>query len=433
MRVVVIGGGFGGLASAARLAKLGHQVSLVEASDSLGGSLAPVEAEGFAWDGAASYTLLPAVVRDLFRKSGRPLEKEVELVNRPVIREHRFEDDTAVRLPGNSRVAQLEAFDELAPGYGELWCDWVSSWADDWDVIRRDYLERPWSPDVASRDLTRRLLTRESLHHRLKKTFKDERLRLVASFPHEFGGHHLRNVPAWMGCVSYLEQTFGAWTIPGGMSGLAEALTARLATRKVEVHTATTATNLVVREGKVAAVLTDHAELDADAVVVAVDPRRLPALHPFVQRTMPAIPPMTLYVGVGGDVPELAAETVFHGDPTIVVRKGGRAPEGCEAWTIHGRGKVAEDMLTTLVRYGVDVRDQVRVKLARSPRDLVEKWGGSPEGVLWQGRATIHNRLGPRTPIPGVYAAGAHATPGAGLPFVGLSAAQVAQSIGPAT
>jgi UDP-galactopyranose mutase len=51
-------------------------------------------------------------------------------------------------------------------------------------------------------------------------------------------------------------------------------------------------------------------------------------------------------------------------------------------------------------------------------------------GVLWQGRGTVRERLGPRTPIAGVYAAGAHATPGAGLPFVGLSAALVAAEIG---
>ena len=51
-------------------------------------------------------------------------------------------------------------------------------------------------------------------------------------------------------------------------------------------------------------------------------------------------------------------------------------------------------------------------------------------GVLWQGRGTVRRRLGPTTPIAGVYAAGAHATPGAGLPFVGLSAALVAQEIG---
>ena len=35
--------------------------------------------------------------------------------------------------------------------------------------------------------------------------------------------------------------------------------------------------------------------------------------------------------------------------------------------------------------------------------------------MLWQGRGTVRQRLGPTTPVPGVYAAGAHATPGGGL------------------
>ena len=63
---------------------------------------------------------------------------------------------------------------------------------------------------------------------------------------------------------------------------------------------------------------------------------------------------------------------------------------------------------------------------------LVEQWGGSPLGVLWQGRRTLSHRLGTRTPIGHVYMAGAHTTPGSGLPSVGLSAALVAQVIGPA-
>ncbi len=66
------------------------------------------------------------------------------------------------------------------------------------------------------------------------------------------------------------------------------------------------------------------------------------------------------------------------------------------------------------------------------PGDLVEQWHGSPCGVLWQGRGTVRHRLGPTTPIAGVYAAGAHAAPGAGVPFVAQSAALVAQAIGPA-
>ena len=98
-RVVVVGGGFGGMASAARLAKLGHEVTLLELAPSLGGALTSVEAEGYRWDAAASYTLLPAVIRDLFRKSGRPLEKELALVALPVIREHRFGDDSQRAAP----------------------------------------------------------------------------------------------------------------------------------------------------------------------------------------------------------------------------------------------------------------------------------------------------------------------------------------------
>ena len=103
-RVVVVGGGFGGLASAVRLAKIGHEVTLLEASDRLGGALGTVEQEGFRWDTGPTQTMLPAVLRDLFRKSGRPLEKELELVPVDPVRQHRFEDDDAVLdLPGGSR------------------------------------------------------------------------------------------------------------------------------------------------------------------------------------------------------------------------------------------------------------------------------------------------------------------------------------------
>lgn len=431
-RVVVVGGGFGGLASAARLAKLGHEVTLLERSAQLGGALVEESADGFAWDAGPHAALLPAVVRDLFRKSGRPLERELELVPLDVLREHRFEDGTSVALPGGSRAAQIAAFDELGPGLGQRWADHVTSYSGDWEVLRQHYLERPWQPDALPREVAARLDGREVLHRRLRRTFKDERLRLVAGHPFVAEGHDLRNVPAWLGLTAYVEQRFGAWTLAGGMATLADALERRLATRKVAVHTGTGASDVVVRGGRAVAVATPGGELDADVVVCAVDPRRLPALAGHVQRTMPAIPPVVVHLGLEGPVPDLPRETVLHGDPMLVVRTGGRAPEGRAAWTVHGRGRLAEDVLLALARHGIDLRSQVVTRVDRSPREQVERWGGSPLGVLWQGRATVRRRLGPRTPVEGVYAAGAHATPGAGLAFVGLSAALVAQEVGPA-
>jgi phytoene dehydrogenase-like protein len=220
--------------------------------------------------------------------------------------------------------------------------------------------------------------------------------------------------------------------VPGGMARIVDLLTARLETRGVTVLTGTAARDLVVREGRVAAVSVESGDIDVDAVVVAIDPRRLPALAPVVERTMPAFPPVVAHVGLEGDVPDVPAELVLHADPMITIRTGGGAPEGGTAWTLHGRGKLAEDILDALARHKIDIREQVVTRVDLSPRDLVEQWHGSPCGVLWQGRGTVRHRLGPHTPIAGVYAAGAHAAPGAGVPFVVQSAALVAQAIGPA-
>lgn len=434
MRIVVIGGGLAGLASAARLAKAGHQVVLVEASPTLGGALGAVSEGGFTWDGSATSTLVPAALRDLFRKSGRPLETELggELEPLDVITEHRFEDRTSVQVRGGSRAAQIEAFDALGRGLGEAWVRHVDTYAPVWDVLRRHYVEAPWDPRDVPKELNDLFSTRETLHKRLRRDFRDDRLGLVAGHHAVAEGHDLRNVPAWAGVTNYLEQCFGAWRVPGGMARLVDLLTKRLETRGVTVLTGTAARDLVVRDGRVAAVAVESGDIDVDAVVVAIDPRRLPALAPAVERTMPAIPPVVAHLGLEGDVPDLPAEVVLHADPLVIIRTGGTAPEGGTAWTLHGRGKLAEDILDALARHKIDVREQVVARVDLSPRELVEQWHGSPCGVLWQGRGTIRQRLGPTTPIPGVYAAGAHAAPGAGIPFVTQSAALVAQVIGPA-
>ena len=431
MRIVVVGGGYAGLASSVRLAKLGHDVTLLERSPHLGGALSRVEAGGFAWDAGPTHTLLPAVLRDLFRKSGRPLERELDLEPLRVIREHRFADGTRLALPGGSRAAQHAALEGLGSGLGDVWSSYVDGLADTWELLRRGYLERPYSAALGDRDLARLLDSRESLARRARKALRDTRLREVAAYPFVAGGHDPRDVPWWAGVAAYVERSFGAWTVPGGMASVADALTARLATRRVTALTGTDARDLVVREGRVRAVVTDAGEHEADAVVVAVDPRRLPALAPHVARTVPALPPVVCHLGLEGEVPDLPHEVVLHGDPLLTVRTGGTAPDGAHAWTLHGH-RFAEDPVAALARHGIDVRRQVRARVDRTPRDLVELFGGSPLGVQWQGRGTVRRRLGPTTPVAGVYAAGAHATPGAGLPYAGLSAALVAQAIGPA-
>nr|WP_297417109.1 FAD-dependent oxidoreductase [uncultured Nocardioides sp.] len=431
-RVVVVGGGIAGTAAAARLAKLRHEVVLLERLDRPGGAVGFLEQDGYRWDTGPAATALPAVVRDLFRKSGRPLERELELVPVQPLREHRFEDGTVLPLPSGSRGAQLDAVDAaLGPDAAKAWVDHVHGYAETWDVLRRGYFERPWDPGHQDADVRAVLRDRTSLHAVARKRFrKDARLRRLALTHAVLDGHDPRNVPSWVGFLDYVEQNFGTWTIAGGFGALAEAMAKRLRERRVEVRLSTRVDDLVVRDGRVTGVETETGTVEADVVVCAVDPRGLPALAERVRRTMPAFPPVVTHVGLTGDVPDLPHEVVLHGDPTLVVRTSGSAPEGGAAWTVLGRGRLSEDPLVALARRGIDVRDQVEVRVDRSPREQVVAWGGSPYGVLWQGRNTVHQRLGTRTDIEGVYAVGAHVAGTSGLPFATLTAAVVAERIG---
>ncbi len=417
-RVVVVGGGLGGVATALRLAKRGHDVDLVERAAGVGGAL-----------GEVAWTALPAVLRDLFRKTGRPLEREVDLVPLAVLREHRFVDGTRVLLPGGSRLAQHRAMEALGPGLGDQWTAHVEAYAPVWEALRRGWLETPWDPDAREGPSARAravLDSRETLRRRLRRDLRDDRLADVAAHPFVLDGHDPRDVPAWAGVAAWVEQRFGGWAVVGGTGVLVAALTARLATRGVAVHTRTDALDVVLRGGRAVAVATSAGTLDADVVVCAVDPRRLPALAALARRTTPALPPRTLQVDLTPDhgLPLPEHELVLHGDPVLVLR-----PAAADRVTVLTRGSGAADPLQDLAGRGLDLRPHVRERRDRSPRDLVEEWGGTPLGVRWEGRSTVRRRPGPRTPVPGVYVAGAHATPGSGVPWVGLSAALVATAV----
>jgi UDP-galactopyranose mutase len=441
-RVVVVGGGFGGMASAARLAKLGHRVTIIERLPQLGGAVGFLERDGYRWDTGPAWTLLPAVLRDLFSKSGRPLERELDLL--PVRRQHRFADDTVLDLPTGSRAAVIDAVDDaLGAGHGRRWADFVHSFAEPWDVLRRNYFEVPFRPDHLSTEALALLRSRLTLQKTTAHALRDERLRRLALLPAVLGGHDPRNVPAWLGLISYLEHTFGRWTIRGGFGRLGHALANRLTERQVTVMTGVTARDVQIDAGRAVGVDTDHGQIEAELVVCAVDPRRLASLAPLVEDTMPALPPAVTHLGLAGQVPDLGGgpglpgEVVVHaagtkrlGAATMVVRSSGSGRAGTAAWTVLSRGTLAEDPLTALARTGLDVRGKVETRVDVSVREQVQAWAGSPYGTLWQGRRTLANRLRTTTPVTGVYAAGASVAGATGLPFVGLSAAVVAQVIG---
>lgn len=436
------------MAAAARMAKLGHTVTVCEQTTVLGGALGRVEEQGFGWDAGPWSTTLPAVLRDLFRKSGRPLERVLELVPVQPARIHRFQDGTELALPAGSRADQIDAMTAVLGQTTALqWAEFVDRLAPVWDLLRRTALEQPFAGCGAfSRDQQGMLDARRSLRKVARKAFRDERLRTLLEHHAVMQGSEPRDTPGFLAVESYVERTFGRWRPVGGMHAVTTALTARLEERSVDVRLDSEVTGIVCEDDAVATVvLGDGSTLDADVVVGAIDPRRVfrlleyaPAARTALRdadRTIPAVPPGATHLGLTAtaDVPVLEGETVLHGEgSTLVLRADDHAPAGHVAWTVLRRGDVGENTLDALARHGVDVREQVVVRVDRSPAEMVRVTGGSPYGVRWAGWRTASWRPANQTPVRGLYCVGASAHPGAGVPLVGLGAALAAQLVGKA-
>lgn len=427
-RVVVVGGGFGGIAAALRLAKLRHDVTLLEQDDHLGGQLRRRGRGEFSWDTHCETFTLPAVLRDLFRKTGRPLERELDLEHLTPGRRHVFSDLTRLDLPMGSRGQQTAAIDDALGSGGEEWNAWVDSLAPIWEVLRQRALERPFSGrrDLDAHQL-RTLRPRRVARTLARRTFRDRRLRSIVLDAVRAQGQATRSTPGFAAVTHHVERAFGRWRVDGGMPALLDTLERRLDLRGVDVRRGVRAMDVRGDATGVRCVETDGEPLEAEVVVWAA-PTPPPAVPPY--RGLPLIPPAVTHLGLSLDAPDLPAETVLHANPVVTAHTGGSAPLGYRTWTVEHSGAGGEDVLKTLARRGLNVAGFVVERIDVSPTDrLIE--AGPGFGWQWQGWRSALDRpgVGP-TAMPGLYFAGATAHPGPSFELIGLGAAAVADAVG---
>jgi phytoene dehydrogenase-like protein len=432
--VIVVGSGLAGLASAVRLAKLGHQVTICERGERLGGALGRIEADGFTWDAGAASTTLPAALRDLFRKSGRPIENLVQLEPVTEPRRHMFTDGSVLDLPVGDRGGQAEAWTDLAGDkVADQWTALVDGYSETWQILRKTSLEPPIRDKLPLKTV-RTLKPWQSLENVAERRLSDDRARAVLRHFAAQGGSDAKLTPGSVGVWSYLERTFGRWTIEGGFGALSDALVQRASERKINVRTGAEVVGVTTADGAVTGVrLADGSELPADIVVSDIDPRQLyeelvddPAAKKVRKKVLSTHQAQAAYVvhlGLAEPVPSLPFETVLHGTPTVVVRTGGTAPAGHQAWSVLVHGYPTDDVLDLLVARGLPVREQV-VSRQTSP-----SWWA---GVAWEGYRTARRRASNVSPVKGLYCVGAGAHPGSGVPATTLGAAIVADAVGKA-
>ncbi|MFW3387667.1 UNVERIFIED_CONTAM: NAD(P)/FAD-dependent oxidoreductase [Kocuria sp. CPCC 205274] len=277
-RVVVVGGGIGGLTSAVLLGHAGHRVTLLEAADHLGGKSRRLEAEGQRLDSGPSLFTFPGVWEELLRRvdrlrdagtagAGAPRAEEtagLELERLPAVGTYYYRG-TRCELPVPPGHPWHAAWTRFEAEHGVLGPDITR-------LLTTDVLDRAAYPALGRLGTLygRRLTTRDYLD---SLTWMPEGLREVIAIHTLNAGVGPARTPALYASMPAVMARDGVWIPRGGVYELVEALRRLAVDAGVELRTGEPVTSVARRR-----VLTARGAYPADAVVSGLDAHRLDGL-----------------------------------------------------------------------------------------------------------------------------------------------------------
>ena len=495
-KISVVGAGIGGMSAAARLAKQGHQVTVFENSDQSGGKCRTEWFGDYAFDTGPSLLTLPAVFRDLFLKTGKRIEHVLDISPVDPAFNYNFADGSKVTFPN---LSNPKTYQEIEKSFGisasQSWRQIIERSEKMWEASRDSFIESELTsiwPLLLRKNLINQINQISpftSLRSLSEKLNLDPHLKMIIDRYATYTGSDPRSAPAVLLTIAFVESTFGAWHIKGGIGQLSVALEQRCRDLGVDFQFKSLVTKILVEQNKVEGlVLSDGKTIKSDLVVSNSD-----AEYTFnsligsevssargerrkLKSATKSLAGFSLLLGLDNskskpvdvdhhnvyfpenydlEFDQIFTQKVPVTDPTIYLcaPKDSSMVKGAdkEAWFVlvnaprhepesgwdwkDGGQEYAQKIISKMDDLGLNVTNRLDFMEYRTPADL-ENYamapGGSIYGTSSNSPVSAFLRARNRSKVKGLFCVGGSAHPGGGLPLVGISAEIVAKAIGKA-
>ena len=486
-RVVVIGAGLAGLATACHLSRSGHDVVVVEAEDAPGGRAGRIHRDGYTFDTGPTVLTMRGLLDDVVSAAGGDLDTLLPMRMLDPAYRARFHDGSEILVRHGHEAMRAEIREKCGPADAAAFDDF-SVWLKHlYDVEMPHFIDANFdspldlvsSPAAAARLL--RLGGFGRLGPAVRRRFQDERLRRLFTFQAMYAGLPPSDALALYAVITYMDCIEGVWFPEGGMAAVPHALARAATDAGVELRLGQRVTEVLRRpDGPVAGVVVEGGSeggerIAADAVVCTLDlpvayRKLLPDLvAPRVVRKGRYSPSAVVWhVGVRGELPAGTRHHNIHfaqawdSSFDALIKQGRMMPDPSRLVTVPTMSdpSLAPDgghVLYVLepapnLDGQVDWRTQrgrTREELERFletegyPTDIVTEELVDPQDWEAQGMergtpfALAHTfaQTGPFRPknlekrVPGFFFAGSGTTPGVGVPMVLVSGRLAAERV----
>ncbi|MEC8333018.1 MAG: phytoene desaturase family protein [Verrucomicrobiota bacterium] len=275
---IIVGAGFGGIATALRLRRLGYEVTIIDNNSRAGGRAQVYEIDGFKFDAGPTVITAPFLFDDLFALFGKDRKDYVEFLR--VEPWYRFEFSDGSKLDyGGSLEDTIAEIDRLSPGEGKGYDRLVNFSKAIFKIGFEKLSDQPFHKFwIMVRQVPALIALKSylSVYSLVSKFLKDERLRRAFSIHPLLVGGNPMNTTSIYCLIHFLERKWGVWFPRGGTGSLVDALVKLMHEQGIQIELNSSASEVLVENNKAVGIRKKNGhEERADLVIFDADPAKV--------------------------------------------------------------------------------------------------------------------------------------------------------------
>tara|TARA_Y100000590_G_scaffold90111_1_gene101565 strand:+ start:491 stop:1954 length:1464 start_codon:yes stop_codon:yes gene_type:complete len=275
MNSIVIGSGFGGIAAALRLKAKGHEVTLIEKHNDLGGRARVFKSNGFIFDGGPTVITAPYLINELFELFNKNPKDYINLLPLNIWYQFVFEDKSKFNYSGNETEMKNQIkkiSNEDVEGYTKL----VKFTKKIFDKGFTELADVPFNkPLIMMQQLPAllKLKSYKSVYSLVSSYIKNEKLRRMLSMhPLLVGGNPFTTTSIY-GLILYLEKKWGIHYSKGGTGNIIKGLEKLMNEVGIKIIKGHEVTKIILNNKKITGVQLDYEQkINTNYVICNADP-----------------------------------------------------------------------------------------------------------------------------------------------------------------